>query len=85
MKRSITIRSGKPQAKIMSQKEVFKRIESQKVGGRKKMIWFDQDQANLMQVLRIFEPSLSDSKIIRRAMNLYMKMYQAKRNKKRSA
>ena len=69
----------------MSQKQVFQRIESEKIGGRKKMVWFSEDQVDLMQKLRTFEPDLSDSKIIRKAMNLYMKMHQAKRNKKLSA
>ena len=81
----ITIKSAVPVSKTMSQKEIFKRIESAKTGGRKKMIWFSEDQADLMQKLRTFEPELSDSKIIRRAMNLYMKMHEAKRNRKRSA
>ena len=87
MTANITVRSTGPAAKTMSQKEVFKRMESQKINGRKKMIWFSSDQVNLMQQLRTFEPDLSDSKIIRKAMNLYLKMHQVRtgQSKKRSA
>ena len=85
MTANITVKSTAPASKTMSDKKIFQRIESAKVGGRKKMLWFTEDQANLMQQLRTFEPDLSDSKIIRKAMNLYLRMHKVKGNSKRSA
>ena len=87
MTATVTVKSTAPVSKTMSDKQIFQRMESERIGGRKKMFRFTEEQANLLQQLRTYEPDLSDSKIIRKAMNLYMRMHKVRTtlSKKRSA
>ena len=87
MTANITVKSTGPVSKTMTQQQVFDKMESERTGGRKKMVWFTEDQVDLMKQLRAFETDLSDSKIIRKAMALYLRMHQVRtgQSKKKSA